>query len=57
MEEHDVIIVASFRLPYKEIDRALYSYCCLFGFNVAFNIFQSYHDGVWLRQRAQCSLL
>ena len=31
---------------------------CEFGFNVAFtNNFQSYHDGVWLRQGAQCSLL
>ena len=34
-------------------------FVCLFWFNVAFNnfFFQSYHDGVWLRQGAQCSLL
>ena len=31
--------------------------CCLFGFNVAFNNFQSYPDGVWMRQGSQCSLL
>ena len=31
--------------------------CCLFGFNVVFNNVQSYLDGVWLRQGAQCSLL
>ena len=29
----------------------------LFGFNVAFSNFYSYHDGVLLRQGAQCSLL
>ena len=31
--------------------------CCLFGFNVAFNIFLSYRAGVWLRQEPQFSLL
>ena len=31
--------------------------CCLFGWNIALTIFQSYHDGVWLRQGAHCSLL
>ena len=30
---------------------------CVFRFNVASTIFQSYHDGGWLRQGAQCSLL
>ena len=29
---------------------------CL-GFTSLSTIFQSYHDGVWLRQGAQCSLL
>ena len=28
-----------------------------FGLNVAFNLFQSYCDGVWMWQGAQCSLL
>ena len=28
-----------------------------FGLNVAFNLFQSYRDGVWMWQGAQCSLL
>ena len=28
-----------------------------FVLNVAFNLFQSYRDGVWMWQRAQCSLL
>ena len=35
-------------------------YPCLFvwfGLNVAFNLFQSYRDGVWMWQGAQCSLL
>ena len=27
-----------------------------FGLNVAFNLFQSYRDGVWMWQGAQCSL-
>ena len=31
--------------------------CCLFGLTSLSTIFQSYHDGVWLRQGAQCSLL
>ena len=28
-----------------------------FGLNVAFNLFQSYRDGVWMLQGVQCSLL
>ena len=31
--------------------------CMLYIVNVAFNNFKSYHDGVRLRQGAQCSLL
>ena len=34
--------------------------CCCFvcsGLKSLSTIFQSYHDGVWLRQGAQCSLL
>ena len=31
--------------------------CLFFGLNVASTIFQSYRDGVWMWQGAQCSLL
>ena len=38
---------------------ACWSVCLFvwFGLNVAFNLFQSYRDGVWMWQGAQCSLL
>ena len=33
------------------------SVCVYSGLTSLSTIFQSYHDGVWLRQEAQCSLL
>ena len=36
----------------------VYGVCvCELGLTLLSTIFQSYHDGVWLRQGAQCSLL